>query len=234
MPGRISGTSFFPGGAGLWDTAPNRPLPPMPVNGVMILGHDFHSKAAFDKSFAKGGELAIDAAGKAHSSVPSWSNLTVMLRDFGIPPQRCFFTNVYMGLRRDDKTTGRFPGSNDEAFLERCRAFFCRQLEAQQPRLILTLGAWVPRFLAPMADQLIHWRGLRNLKAIDAIEQAVRHAVEFTHASAPSCSVVCLTHPSLRGANVGRRKFRSIDGPAAESAMVAEGIRVSEVDLRAV
>jgi uracil-DNA glycosylase len=206
----------------------------MPVEGVMILGHDFHSKAAFDKSFAKGGELAIDAAGLAHSSVPSWSNLTEMLRDFGIPPQRCFFTNAYMGLRLNDKTTGRFPGANDEGFVERCRAFFCRQLEAQQPRLILALGAWVPRFLAPMADRLSDWRGLGTLTAIDAIEQAVRHAVVFAHASALPCSVVCLTHPSLRGANVGRREFRSMYGEAAESAMLAESIRISGVDLRVV
>jgi hypothetical protein len=233
MTGRISGTAFFPGGAGLWDTDATRPLPPMPTNGVMILGHDFHSQAAFEKSIRKGGEVQIDSVGAASSTVPSWTNLFRMLRDFGIPTRRCFFTNVYMGLRAADKTTGRFPGARDAAFVDRCRMFFSRQLEAQRPRLILALGAWVPPFLAPLSDQLADWASLRSLHAIDQ-GKPVRHAVTFRGAAAPQCSVVCLTHPSLHGPNVGRRAYASLNGVHAEQAMVADGIRVSGVDLRVV
>ncbi len=227
---RISGTAFFPGGWGLWDTHAARPLPPMPTHGVMVLGHDFHSKTAFDESFRKGGEVRIDSSGVASSDVPTWTNLIRTLREFGIPPQRCFFTNVYMGLRASDKKTGRFEGSRDQAFVGRSREFFRIQLEAQQPKLILSLGAWVPRFLAPMADQLANWKRLNSLTAIDK-SNPVRHEVTFTRTSAPSCSVVCLTHPSLRGPNVGRRAYGPLTGAAAECAMVKEGIEQSRVDL---
>ena len=233
MTERIAGTAFFPGGAGLWDTDASRSWPPMPINGVMVLGQDFHSKAGFDKSLGLGSEVQIDAAGLASSKVPTWLNLIRMLREFGIPPQRCFFTNVYMGLRAADETTGRFPGSKDPAFVDRCRMFFCRQLEAQQPMLILALGAWVPRFLAPLADQLADWKALDSFRAIDQAGP-VRHAVMFRGSSAPQCSVVCLTHPSLRGPNVRRRTYRSLNGVAAEQAMVEDGIRQSGVDLRVV
>lgn len=226
--GRISGTAFFPGGAGLWNTHAIRPLPPMPMGGIMVLGHDFHSKAAFEISLAKGGEVQIDADDVPRSKVPSWISLLCMLREFNIPPQRCFFTNVYMGLRADAKTTGRFPGAKDPAFVDRCRAFFCRQLEAQQPKLILTLGAWVPPFLAPLADRLADWKSPGSLRAID---QPVQHAVTFRTAATQQCSVVCLTHPSLRGPNVQRRSYQSLTGFDAERAMVADGIRGSGVGL---
>jgi hypothetical protein len=229
--GRISGTVFFPGGAGLWNTHASCPLPSMPTNGVMVLGHDFHSKAAFEKSLRKGGEVHIDAGGLASSKVPSWTNLFGMLRDFGVPAQRCFFTNVYMGLRSAEKTTGRFPGSKNDAFVDRCRTFFSRQLEAQQPRLVLALGVWVPRFLAPLADQLADWKSANSFRDIDRGDP-VRHAVVFRTAAAPQCSVVCLTHPSLRGPNVVRRTYGLLNGAAAEQAMVSDGIRVSGVELR--
>lgn len=35
----IGGTAFFPGGSGLWGTQPGAPFPPMPIGGVMIVGH---------------------------------------------------------------------------------------------------------------------------------------------------------------------------------------------------
>lgn len=40
IPDPIEGTAFFPGGAGLWGTEPDTPLPPMPIGQVMIPGHD--------------------------------------------------------------------------------------------------------------------------------------------------------------------------------------------------
>lgn len=56
MPERLGGTAFFPGGAGLWDARLGRALPPMPVGGVMVLGHDFYSEAGFRKFAARRGE----------------------------------------------------------------------------------------------------------------------------------------------------------------------------------
>ena len=55
-PDRIPGVAFFPGGAGLWGAAADAPLPPMPTGGVMVLGHDFHTKAGFLSALAQGTE----------------------------------------------------------------------------------------------------------------------------------------------------------------------------------
>jgi hypothetical protein len=52
MNGRIGGTAFFPGGAGLWNTRPGEPLPPMPMGGVMVLGHSFDCETSFIASLA--------------------------------------------------------------------------------------------------------------------------------------------------------------------------------------
>jgi hypothetical protein len=42
IPRRIVGPAFFPGGAGLWEAEPGSDsLPPMPIHGIMVLGHDF-------------------------------------------------------------------------------------------------------------------------------------------------------------------------------------------------
>lgn len=233
LDGRIAGTAFFPGGCGLWNTAKGRPMPAMPMHGVMVLGQDFNSEVGFRESLEKGGEVSIDSLGRGHSSLPTWSTTIKTFSDFGIPLQRCFFTNAYMGLRDDPKNTGRFAGSKSNGFVERCRAFFRLQLDAQQPRLILSLGAWVPQFLAPISEQLDQWRGASSLVAIDAVGPVQQNVIVPGTRSA-SCSVVCLTHPSLRGPNVWRRHYGSLHGPAAERAMVADGIRHSGVDLRVV
>jgi len=229
---RLPGTAFFPGGAGLWGAQGDRPLPIMPIGGVMILGHDFHSEAAFAKTLVSGGEVHLSRAGPNYRRVPTWEALLDVLDELEIAPARCFFTNVYMGLREGSGTTGRFPGSRDVAFVERCRRFLLKQLDAQRPKLVLTLGAWVPPFLAPLAPQLADWLGVRTLREIDR-RGPVRHRVRFD-GSVFSCSVVALTHTCLRGPNVGRRRYGDLEGHAAEIAMIREAIVASGVDARVV
>ncbi len=77
----------------------------MPVGGVMVLGHDFYSEAGF-RRFAKRGES---------TKGPTWRNLLALLARVGIGPERCFFTNAYMGLRAGSRNTGRFPGRETPA-----------------------------------------------------------------------------------------------------------------------
>ena len=160
VPKRMAGTAFFPGGSGLWGTTPNQPLPPMPTGQVMILGHDFDNEAGFQESlFAQGENL----------KGPTWRNLLWLLRQVNLPAEACFFTNVYMGLRAGDaKVTGRFPGSRHPHFVEQCQTFFIRQLQAQRPRLILTLGIQVPSVLAPLSPDLASWRGCQRFQDLDA------------------------------------------------------------------
>jgi hypothetical protein len=65
-----------------------------------------------------------------------------------------------------------------------------------------------------------------SLAKLDAVGSVV-HDVLFAGANAPACSVVALTHPSLRGPNIGRRRFGALAGHVAEVAMVSEAIRAS-------
>lgn len=217
LPARIAGTAFFPGGAGLWGVQPGQPLPPFPLGGVMILGHDFDSLAAFRKSYDAGTEVETLANG-AYRGGATWRNLLPLLHEAGIDPQECFFTNAYMGLRADDESMGQFPGASDADFVTRSKAFFLRQVDLQRPRVIITLGAWVPSLIAPLAPELSHWVGQRSLGAIDRAGPVVT-GVRFGGAATPT-TVVALTHPSLRGPNVRRRRCETETGQRAELAML--------------
>jgi uracil-DNA glycosylase len=180
----------------------------------MILGHDFHSEAAFERSYQAGSEYLRG---------PTWSSLLRLLSLVSLPPEQCFFTNAYMGLRQGTATTGRFPGSRDPAFVERCRQFLLVQLETQRPRVILTLGTYVPAFLAPLSPTLVRWRGVASLTAIDRAGPVV-HDVNFPAVPALSPSVVALTHPSLRGSNVRHRTYGDLRGHDAEIAMLRDAL----------
>lgn len=131
VPKPIEGTAFFPGGLGLWIDKGVQP-PPMPTGKIMVLGQDFDTFASYVKAYTRGTEVAKGNA--------TWRNLTRILENAHIPLTDCFFTNVWMGLRKDGKSTGPFPGKHDERFAQRCADFFKRQLEVQDPRLILVLG----------------------------------------------------------------------------------------------
>jgi uracil-DNA glycosylase len=124
-----------------------------------------------------------------------------------------------MGLRRGAAATGRFPGSRDRDFVDRCRKFLLRQTATQRPRVILTLGTWVPRFIGPLSPQLSVWNRATTLRAIDACSPIV-YDVVFTGLEVPPCVIVALTHPALRGPNLWRRRFGSHVGHEAEIALL--------------
>jgi len=222
VPEQIAGTSFFPGGTGLWcETAPD--VPPLPIGGVMILGHDFHSLAGYEESKRNIAE---------NLRSPTWRHLLTLLRAVPISPETCFFTNVYMGLRDGEATTGRFPGSRDPAFVQRCQEFFIRQLQVQRPRLILALGAFVPPFLAPLSPELSGWGECSGFRGLDEAGLSTIAAASFAQAD-HGCALVALTHPCLRPANVGRRSWQSLRGDAAELQMVRHALHLAGLDVTA-
>lgn len=152
-------TAFFPGGYGLWGTAPGLPLPPWPERGIMVLGHNFSSKDEWDDTISPNGG---DILGKG-----TWFHLLPLLDRAGIQREGCFFTNIYMGL--GDKHEGEFSGARNEEFVRQCQSFFQLQFLTQQPRLILALGIPVHRFLSEVSavqGKLASWGGkLRQLVA---------------------------------------------------------------------
>jgi uracil-DNA glycosylase len=142
-----------------------------------------------------------------------------LLDDVQIARETCFFTNVYMGLREGKATTGRFPGSHDPPFVHRCQQFFIRQLQVQRPRLILALGTFVPPFLAPLSPQLSGWAKGGTFAELDKADLSMIPEASFAGAD-HVCALVALTHPSLRPANIHRRRWQSLSGHAAEVQMV--------------
>ncbi|HET6613946.1 MAG TPA: uracil-DNA glycosylase family protein [Kofleriaceae bacterium] len=212
VPEPVRGTAFFPGGYGL--IVDNGALPAFPHGGTMIVGHDFHSEAGYRESVARGHE---------NPNLPTWRNLRSVLKQAGISTETCFFTNFFVGLRKGTATTGPFPGAKSHSFVAHCREFLLRQLEVQQPALILTLGIQTPYYLAPLSPQLADWGERRGLKHLDA-SGPVKLDVHFP--AIPSCSaaVVALTHPCLRHASVRHRSYDGLTGAAAELRMLEVAI----------
>lgn len=217
VPEPISGLAFFPGGYGLWGTGQGRPLPAFPVGGIMVLGHDFHSVAGYTESRRLGGERL---------TLPTWRNLLELFKAAGIAPERCFFTNLYMGLRAGTATTGPFPGARDPTFVEHCQTFFLEQLRAQRPRLLLTLGVNVPPIICGLSPELAPWAAGRGLKHLDAVGPVQVNAT-FPGVQDFRTTAVALIHPSLRHASLRHRRYGRITGAGAELSMLRDGMAIA-------
>lgn len=203
VPEAISGTAFFPGGLGLWLPEGGAPAP-FPNGQIMVVGQDFNSKSSYEKALRCGTEVDIS---------PTWRVLQEMLPASGVSLARCFFTNVYMGLRKEGRETGRFPGTRDKNFVARCVKFFGRQLEVAQPKLILTLG------VEPFQVLGTHLFHIPVPKTLTAAEDIYPVSLDYG-----DVTVVALTHPSFYRANVWRRKYGQLTGSAAETAMIQDGL----------
>ena len=221
VPERLPGTAFFPGGMGLWHRVSEDPPPPMPTGGVMVLGHDFYSEAGYRRFLANRGES---------TKGPTWRNLLALLARVGVGPERCFFTNVYMGLRAGSENTGRFPGSRDPGFVERCRAFLGEQIRTQGPRLILTLGSHVPVVLAPLSEDLTPWLEAKSLKALDEAGCPLIPGARFPSVPGLDVTVASLVHPSIRWASVLRRRYGELSGDAAEVSILKDALKASGIE----
>jgi hypothetical protein len=115
-------------------------------------------------------------------------------------------------------------------------------LEAQRPRVVLTLGRFIPGLLGTLSPTLERagWSASCKFAELDRHSVAVVHDVEFSRVEAVICSVVALTHPSHRAANVKHRTFtspaknvhqRRLTGGEAEIAMVQEAFKRNRIKL---
>ena len=206
--GRIEGTSFFPGGDGLWkqDGAVND----LKVGGVMVVGHNFDNVSGFDYSLRMGAEPV---------TCPTWRNITKLLKESDVRLEDCYFTNIYIGLMKSSSNVGTFPGSKSEAFKRQCLDLLEYQILLQQPSVILTLGAFVPPLFARLTNELNGWLTAPNLSKLDSANQQIIRGVNFCGGSVIS-TVVALTHPALRHLNVPKRFYCGLTGNAAEIALI--------------
>jgi hypothetical protein len=221
VPEPISGVAFFPGGFGLYRQDIAGSLPPMPIGKVMVLGHDFHSEAGYRESVLRTREAA---------SQPTWRNLLRVLDEVGIARSDCFFTNVYMGLREGEATTGRCPGAGDQPFVAFCKQFLVEQLCALRPSLIITLGINVPPFVGDVIKGLAPWTEGRGLRFLDSVGP-VRREVVLPVTPHTTANVVALTHPSLRHASIRHRRYAARRGHEAEILMLRDALEAPLPDV---
>jgi hypothetical protein len=134
MPRYFGGPSFFPGGTGLTDAPVEGALPPWPLDGVMIVAHNFDCEAGYARA------LHMPPSALARDTSVTRRTLDHLLTEAGIPLEQCFYTNAFVGLKEGDDSIGVFPGSRNEDFVRRCQGFLLAQAQLQQPQLMLSLG----------------------------------------------------------------------------------------------
>lgn len=221
----IPGTAFFPGGYGLW-LRKDSPTYDIPTGQIMIVGQDFNSVRIHEEALLNGTEVCTSA---------TWRELLKILKATGISVNQCFFTNLYMGLRKGPPETGRFPGAKDKDFEERCLTFFNTQLEMARPKLIIVLGLEPFRVLAKKpfnlpvdsalrapSNERVTWKNI-NLTECNKIYRGVK----LVHGST---TIVLLTHPSYYKRNVKNRNYKGLSGEAAETRMIADGLKEAFAD----
>ncbi len=215
----IPGRAFFPGGDGLWKSQ-DPALPHWPEGGVMILGQDFDCVASYKRAVERGYE---------QTNTGTWYHLIRMLQSADMPPDNCFFTNFFMGVRRTEKATGLCPGVRDSGFVKECGEFFGEQLRVQRPRLIIVLGTNVPRFLARTnpASEVSRWARCDTFPKIDAAGPLIAQARFGSPDSAVVATVAVVVHPSLRPANLWRRQYTGLRGEKAEQQLLKNALRAS-------
>jgi hypothetical protein len=220
VPKPIEFTAFFPGGYGVWGARAGKPVPPIPRGGIMVVGQDFYTARGY-RQIVRAGEKSLIAR--------TWTHLRELLEEVGIDLSRCFFTNAYMGLRNGGRNVGEFPGARDAAFVEVCRQFFREQLRAVAPRCVLTLGRFVPGFMAPLSPQLACWDGVRSLRTLDAAGTSLITAAEFPDVLGSPVVMGVLVHPSFRPRTVASRRYAGTEGDAAEIALVRAALSAAQL-----
>jgi len=71
----------------------------MPIGGVMVLGHDFHSETGFRASLARGTEVPATTR-NGYRIAPTWTTLRKLFVEAAVPLGRCFFTKSMKDIDR--------------------------------------------------------------------------------------------------------------------------------------
>jgi hypothetical protein len=220
FPGVLSGQGFFGGGDGLWrdDPADVNP-PPFPRDGIMILGNDF---GCLDNPDPRSPGF-LQCLARGFEDPPTWKIKATLLKA-GIPKKCCFFTNAYLGLRTNTKTTGASPGTSNPLFKTMCQDFFAYQIKVQEPRVIVCLGHEPRRFVAPVLLRSRHaWGKEMSFPALDkTCDQIIQGSFQIDGEQV-SPIVVVIAHPSYAWSTYAQspRTFQDQHGEPAEIALLA-------------
>ena len=186
----LDGIAFFPGGKGLWCKEKCTIFPK-----ILVLGQDFSTVDYFNK---------IKVKLKSDLDSPTWKNLLELFKFAGINPCNCFFSNVFMGLRKSNSMIGKFPGAKDPHFYKRNVEFLKIQIEITKPAIIIVLGSIPAKMISELSDDLKPWSENKSFSYYDKKNLSYIENAKFTdHKS------ICirLLHPSFRKLNLKYRYF---------------------------
>jgi uracil-DNA glycosylase len=139
----MRGRAFFPGGDGVWKKNEDHKLVlPFPDDPLMFVGQDFDKEDYFGQYYEwidRNNYHEEPTEGKESST---WRNLLSLLRDTGIQPSTCFYTNLFPGIRIATSSTGTSTAFNHPDFVQQCVKFLDIQIEIVQPSAIVLMGLW--------------------------------------------------------------------------------------------
>lgn len=198
-------TAFFPGGKGIWKETETEVFPT-----ILVLGHDFSTEKAY---------LEMLDNKKNDLDGPTWRNMIKLFNQANIDLNNCFFSNVFMGLRKTDSMIGKFPGYKDKDFLKRNLEFLSYQIDTIRPKIVITLGKYAAELLSYLSEiDLGCWKFDKALRDTDV---GIRFNVKFNNHTA---TCVALEHPSMRNSNVKRRYYKNYVGNDAEIMMLKDSL----------
>lgn len=199
-------TAFFPGGKGLWIEEESEVFP-----SILVLGQDFATEKEYERMLKN---KINDTDG------PTWRNLRKLFLEANVELLDCFFSNVFIGLRKTDSMMGKFPGFKDQGFVSRNIEFLLFQINTIKPKLIITLGKYSAEMVSKLSHDLNSWR---NSKALRESDIGLKDGVKI-NGNIFTC--VALEHPSMRNSNVKRRRYRGSVGNEAEVRMLRDALNI--------
>ena len=114
-------------------------------------------------------------------------------------------------------------------FLELCKKYFIEQLNVCKPKIIISLGTYVPLFLHSLFDDdnFDFFRKNISFKEIDNNNKSVLFNIKLKNYS-QKVNIVFLTHPSLYFVNVRWRKYQGKEKMEAEIQMIKDCLLQTE------
>lgn len=196
---RISGTSFFPCGSGVYNKTKNK-------KSILVLDQDQDNETGFRKSLKNESECYT----------VTWRNMSELFKEANVNLEDCFFTNCLMGIRINAKrNVGKSPGLMDQEFLMQNVNYLKRQIQIIKPDSIIVLGLIPLKFLSLLSNELLlKTTFLDSFKEIDSKECGFMREINFEEIG--KVNVAVLVHPSYRKRNCQIREYNGLKGNKAE------------------
>ena len=214
----VTGTAFFPGGQGLWESKSESESEPQ-FPDIMVVAQDF-STTAEHRAMLEGRACDLDSA--------TWRNFLPFASAAGLDLRRCFFTNSIMGLRKVGPSDGKNPAykRRNRGFVQATHDYLRLQIQTIRPRLILVLGGPAANVFAEVSSDLKRWKNC-GFSELDAGQLALMQRVNV---GGVRTTCVALLHPSYRHANLRFRTFEGQVGNDAEIALLRLAIAQADKD----